>query len=71
VLMDTYSDSSYAVVRCDGKTCERASRRYPHSTPVVAGRVPEALAGASVPGGPERGTDQRHLEGQTTVGERP
>ncbi|MGI8644989.1 MAG: hypothetical protein ACR2JD_01500 [Nocardioides sp.] len=40
VLMDTYSTSKYAVVRCDRGDCERASRTYPHSSPVLGARTP-------------------------------
>jgi len=40
VLLDTYSTSKYAVVRCDRSNCERASRTYPHSPPLLAARQP-------------------------------
>lgn len=42
VLMDTYSDSLYAVVRCDSGGCERASRLYGHNAPMLPTRVPFA-----------------------------
>jgi len=42
VLMDTYSDTLYAVVRCDRRGCERASRLYGHNAPASPMRVPFA-----------------------------
>lgn len=42
VLMDTYNRTKYAVVRCDGTTCERASRTGSYDAPLRTARVPVA-----------------------------
>ncbi len=42
VLLDTYSRAKHAVVRCDGTTCERASRTTSYDAPLRATRVPVA-----------------------------
>jgi hypothetical protein len=46
VLLDTYSMTKYAVVRCDRQACERAGKVHPHEAPLRAlARATESTTG--------------------------